>query len=227
MSKSLHNVINPDDVIAEYGGDTFRLYEMYMGPLEASIPWNPRDIVGVFRFLQRAWRLVTNEETGELALLDAPVEAVEQALHRTLAKVASDIDRVAMNTAIAAMIEFVNTATGAGGLTRDQLERFAVCLSPFVPHIAEELWRKLGHETSINDATWPAHDESMLHDDEIEIPVQILGKVRGRITIAKDADAKAVEAAALADEQIAAQLEGKTVRKVIVVPGKIVNIIAN
>ncbi len=227
MSKSLHNVINPDDVIAEYGADTFRLYEMYMGPLEASIPWNPRDIVGVYRFLQRAWRLVVNEDTGELTLLDAPADGVEQALHRTLAKVAADIDRVATNTPIAAMIEFVNTATTAGGLTRDQLERFVICLSPFAPHITEELWHKLGHTTSINDAMWPGHDESMLHDDEVEIPVQILGKVRGRVMVPKDADAKDVEAAALAVDQIKAQLEGKTVRKVIVVPNKIVNIIAN
>ncbi|MCZ6835988.1 MAG: leucine--tRNA ligase [Planctomycetota bacterium] len=227
MSKSLHNVINPDDVIAEYGADTFRLYEMYMGPLGASIPWNPRDIVGVFRFLQRVWRLVVNEESGELNLQAQIDDEVERALHRTIAKVANDIDKLAMNTAIASMIEFTNLATSKGGLTKDQLERFAITMSPFVPHIAEELWHKLGRVDTITDASWPTHDESMLQDDEIEIPVQIMGKVRARITMPKDSDQEAIEEAALNNETIKAQLEGKTVRKIIVVKGKIVNIVAN
>jgi leucyl-tRNA synthetase len=251
MSKSLHNVINPDDVISEYGADTFRLYEMYMGPLEASIPWNPRDIVGVFRFLQRAWRLAVDEDTGDLTLREEPDSAIERALHRTIAKVGADIDKLAMNTAIAALIEFVNAATSAGSthagpdacpgvgrsgsespssgsaITRDQLERFAIILSPFAPHICEELWHKLGHETSIVDAAWPAFDAAMMVDDQIEIPVQIMGKVRGRIFIPREADTKTTEAAALADDAIKAQLAGKIVRKVIVVPGKIVNIVAS
>jgi leucyl-tRNA synthetase len=227
MSKSLKNVQNPDDVIAEYGADTFRLYEMYLGPLEASKPWNPRDIAGLYRFLQRTWRMAVDEDTGELRLAQIADETLEKQLHRTIAKVGDDIERIALNTAIAAMIEFVNAATAAGSLSRDQLERFAITLSPFVPHIAEELWSKLGHSTSIANAAWPTVDPALLRDDEIEIPVQILGKVRGKITVAADADQSTVEHAALNDDKIAPLLEGKTVRKVVVVPGKIVNIVAN
>ncbi len=227
MSKSLKNVINPDDVITEYGTDTFRLYEMYMGPLDASKPWNPRDIVGVFRFLQRVWRLAVDEETGDLSLSETRNEDIEKLLHRTIAKVGDDIERLAMNTAIAAMIEFVNNATNKGGLCRDQLERFTIILAPFAPHLAEELFSKLGHDESITYATWPEYDESKLQDENMEIPVQIMGKVRGRITVPADSDEDAIKKTALDDPQIAAQLEGKTVRKVIVVKGKIVNIVAN
>jgi leucyl-tRNA synthetase len=226
MSKSLKNVQNPDDVIAEYGADTFRLYEMYMGPLEASKPWNPRDIAGCYRFLQRAWRLVVDESNGELRLTGAADEKMERLLHRTIAKVGDDIERLAFNTAIAAMIEFVNAATSSGGLARDQLERFAVILSPFAPHMAEELWSKIGHMDSIAYAPWPPVDDAMLREDHIEMPVQILGKVRGHVTVPADADEKRIEQAALAEPKIAAQLQGKQVRKVIVVPGRIVNIIA-
>jgi len=227
MSKSLKNVVNPDDVIAEYGADTFRLYEMYMGPLEATKPWNTRDIIGSFRFLQRVWRLVIDETTGTLILRDEADPVVEKRLHRTIAKVGPDIERLAMNTAIAAMIEFTNEATRSGGLTADQLERFAITLSPFAPHLAEDLWSRLGHEDLIVDQAWPAVDETLLRDDEIELPVQILGKVRSRIMVPADADAEAVEQAALNDERIKELLQGKTVRKVIVQLGRIVNIVAN
>jgi leucyl-tRNA synthetase len=226
MSKSLRNVINPDDVIAEYGADTMRLYEMYMGPLEASAPWNTRDIIGVFRFLQRAWRLTVDEETGKLVFREEPDASVERALHRVVAKVGGDIERLAFNTAIAAMIEFVNEATGTG-LARDQMERFVLVLAPFVPHVAEELWQRLGHDTSVALAEWPSFDESMLVDDLVEVPVQVLGKVRSRIMVSPDADEKTMEEMALADERIAGFIEGMTVRKVIVVPGRLVNIVAN
>jgi leucyl-tRNA synthetase len=149
MSKSLKNVVNPDVVIREYGADTFRLYEMYMGPLEASKPWNMRDIGGQFRFLQRTWRLVVNEDSGELLLREQPDAETEQLLHRTIAKVEQDIERLAFNTAIAALVKLVNRATASGGLTRDQLNRFVRVLGPFAPHIAEELWHKLGEATSV------------------------------------------------------------------------------
>jgi leucyl-tRNA synthetase len=233
MSKSLKNVINPDDVIASYGADTFRLYEMYMGPLEQSKPWNPRDIEGPFRFLQRAWRLVVDERTGALRLAASPTDTIEKQLHRTIAKVETDIERLSLNTAIAAMIEFVNQATkvsgelGTGILTRQQLQRFAIMLSPFAPHMAEELWSKLGHSSSIAYEPWPAVEQAMLRDDQIELPVQIMGKVRGKITVPADADEQTVQNAALSDSKIAQLIEGKTVRKVVVVPGKIVNIVAN
>jgi leucyl-tRNA synthetase len=226
MSKSLRNVVNPDDVIADYGADTFRLYEMYMGPLEASKPWNTRDIVGVHRFLQRAWRLAIDEATGEPALRDEADDSVERQLHRTIAKVGEDIERLAFNTAIAAMIEFVNVATGVG-VTADQLDRFVRVLGPFAPHVCEELWSRLGRDGSVVTAAWPTFDPSMLVDDTVEVPVQVMGKVRSRIVVPSDADAAAMEAAALADERIRELIEGKTVRKVVVIPGRLVNVVAN
>ena len=230
MSKSLRNVINPDDVIAEYGADTFRLYEMAMGPLEASKPWNTRDIVGVYRFLQRAWRLAIDESTGELRLRESPDGDVERSLHRTISKVGEDVERLSFNTAIAAMIEFVNVATGVG-VTADQLYRFNLMLSPFTPHFGEEINARLEAageiRGSVVTAQWPTFDPALLQDESIEIPVQVLGKVRSRITVAADADAETLKAAALADERIKALIEGKTVRKVVVIPGKLVNVVAN
>lgn len=225
MSKSLKNVVNPDDVIAEYGADTFRLYEMYMGPLEASKPWNPRDIVGCFRFLQRAWRLMVDESSGALRTAEAPDDKVERELHRLIKKVGEDIDRLAFNTAIAAMISFVNEA-GQGPLTRDQVERFCLVLAPFCPHMAEEVWAKLGKAGSIATAPWPSFDASRLVADQIEIPVQVGGKVRGRVMVPAGADAKAMEAAALAEPKVQEAIAGKSIKKVIVIPGKMVNIVA-
>ncbi|MCH2146920.1 MAG: leucine--tRNA ligase [Phycisphaerales bacterium] len=229
MSKSLRNVVNPDDVIEEYGADTLRLYEMYMGPLEASAPWNTRDIVGVHRFLQRVWRLGIDEQTGELRsdLADESNDAVERALHATIAKVTEDIPNLSYNTAIASMIEFVNTATSESSITRDQLARFACLLSPFAPHIAEELHAKLGNDTSITFEAWPSFNEAMLTSDVIELPVQIMGKVRGKIEVPADASQEDIETLAVQDEHIASLIEGKTIRKIIVVPKQIVNIVAN
>ncbi|MEM9373636.1 MAG: leucine--tRNA ligase, partial [Planctomycetota bacterium] len=225
MSKSLKNVVNPDDVIAEYGADTFRLYEMYMGPLEASKPWNTRDIVGLHRLLQKIWRLCINED-GSLRTADTAGDELEKRLHRLVAKVGSDIERLSFNTAIAAVYEFVNDASA---LTADQMDRFVRVLAPFTPHVGEELWSRLGDGSpgSVAHAEWPTYDAAMLVDDEIEIPVQIMGKVRSRITVPADADIEALQAAALADAKIAALIEGKSIRKVIVVPGKMVNIVAN
>jgi leucyl-tRNA synthetase len=227
MSKSLRNVINPDDVIADYGADTFRLYEMYMGPLDASKPWNTQDIAGPFRFLQRAWRLAVDESTGELRTADAANDDIETRLHRTIDKVGGDIERLAFNTGIAAMIEFVNEATKAGPLTADQLARFVICLAPFAPHLAEELWSRLGRDGLVATQDWPEVDASRLKDDTIELPVQINGKVRGRISVPADADQAAIETLAKAEPAVATQLDSMTIRKIIVVPGRIVNIIAS
>jgi leucyl-tRNA synthetase len=236
MSKSLKNVVNPDEVIERYGADTFRLYEMYMGPLEASKPWDTRAIEGMFRFLRDVWRLCIDEATGAPRVAPRRDPDLEKRLHRTIAKVGQDIERLAFNTAIAAMIEFKNAAIPKGGLeaggptlTADQMDRFVRVLSPFAPHLGEEVWSRLGLHAgrdSIVQADWPAFDPAMLVDDEVEIPVQILGKVRGKITVPTNADAGAVEAAALADERIKALLDGKLVKKVIVVPGRLVNIVA-
>ena len=229
MSKSLRNVVNPDDVIAKYGADTLRLYEMYMGPLEASAPWNTRDIVGVHRFLQRVWRLGIDESTGELhSTLDSDAhETVERALHATIAKVTEDIPKLAYNTAIASMIEFVNTSTSEGALTTSQLKQFLHVLSPFAPHIAQELYAKIGGNGYISMQAWPTFDPQQLVAELLELPVQIMGKVRGRITVPADADDAHVAQCALQDEQISQLLENLTVRKVIVVQKKIVNIVAS
>ncbi|MCP4836185.1 MAG: leucine--tRNA ligase [Phycisphaera sp.] len=227
MSKSLRNVVNPDDIIADYGADTFRLYEMAMGPLEASKPWNTRDIVGVHRFLQRYWRLAIDEADGRLSVREEPDPDVEKALHRAIAKVGDDVQRLAFNTAIAAMIEFVNTATGVG-VTADQLDRFNRILAPFTPHIAETIHEKLGRpggSAYVALAAWPPHDPAMLEDDSIEVPVQVLGKVRSRITVPAGSENSVLEAAALADPRIIEVVADRTVRKVIVVPGKLVNLV--
>jgi leucyl-tRNA synthetase len=231
MSKSLKNVINPDDVIAEYGADTMRLYEMYMGPLEASKPWNPRDITGQSRFLQKAWRTLIDEQTGLPRLADKPDEKVERELHRTIARIGPQIDELRFNTAIADLIKFINTVPAGGGgaagaaLTRSQAERFLLILAPFAPHLAEEAWSRLGHAKSLAYEAWPAYDEAMLRDAEVQIPVQINGKVRGHVMVPAGADAKTTEAAALADARVQALVEGKPVKKVIVVPGKLVNVV--
>jgi leucyl-tRNA synthetase len=236
MSKALKNVVNPDDVIGDVGADTFRLYEMYMGPLEATKPWSTRDMVGMFRFLQRAWRLAVDEQTGEPRLAREPSLAVERQLHKTVAKVEHDIERLALNTAIAALIEFVNTATkeaeargthGGGVLTKDQLERLALVLAPFAPHMAEELWSRLGHDQTLAYHAWPVVDAALAKDDTVEIPVQVNGKLRHKITVPAGADARLMEGAAMADERVKAAIKGKTVRKVIVVPGRLVNIVVS
>ena len=236
MSKSLKNVINPDDVIAEFGADTFRLYEMYMGPLDASKPWNPRDIAGCYRFLQRAWRVCVDEATGAVRVAEQKDNELERHLHRLIKKVGADIERLAFNTAIAAMIEFTNAATPAGpgqkaggALTRDQLERFLTVLSPFAPHIAEEVWDKLGNKARgfACHQKWPAFDPAMLVDSEVEIPVSIMGKVRTRILLPAEAakEPKTLEAAAMAHAEVQKLIAGKEVKKIIAVPGKMVNLV--
>ncbi|MSR18648.1 MAG: leucine--tRNA ligase [Phycisphaerales bacterium] len=235
MSKSLKNVINPDDIVAQFGADTLRLYEMYMGPLEASKPWNARDISGVFRFLQRFWRLAVDEQTGNAALAREADPKLERLLHRTIQRVGQDIERLAFNTAIAALIEMVNAATrptelrdpAGGGLTGDQLHRLTIALAPLAPHIAEEVWARLGNKSSISGSQWPAVDARLLVDDEVEIPVQVLGKLRGRIMVpASDAgDVMKLEAFALAHPAVEKLLGGKPVRKVVAVPGRMVNLI--
>jgi leucyl-tRNA synthetase len=226
MSKSLKNVVNPDDIIEDYGADTFRLYEMYMGPLETSKPWNTRDIIGLFRFLQRAWRMIIDEATGEPRLAAKPDEAVERQLHRAIAKVKADIPDLRFNTAIAALIEFVNAAIKPG-VTQDQAERFTLALAPFAPHIAEEFWSRLGGAGSLAHHPFPPHDPSMLTDDMVEIPVQIMGKVKAKIVVPADADGKAMEEAALADARVQELIAGKTVRKIITVPGRLINIVVS
>jgi leucyl-tRNA synthetase len=323
MSKRLKNVINPDDVINDFGADTFRLYEMYMGPLEASKPWNTRDIIGVHRFLHRVWRLVTGEEknsdrepltpaqnpdrqggagvqnpdrqggagvqnpdrqggagvqnpdrqggagvqnpdrqggagvqnpdrqggagvqnpdrqggagvqnpdrqggAGPLnpKITPARNDALERLLHKTIQKVGHDVETLGLNTAIAHLIVWVNEALKAESIGRDQVARFLLILAPFAPHICEELWERLGHSESLARAAWPAFDEAMTRDDEVEIAVQIKGKVRGRVRISADASDEQAAAAALAVDAVAKEVAGRPIQRVIVVKGRLVNLI--
>ena len=233
MSKSLKNVTNPDAIIAEYGADTLRLYEMSMGPLEASKPWNTRDIIGVHRFLQRVWRLVVPQPTDDdpnppalnPAIGDESDPELERLLHKTIRKVTEDIHRFAYNTAVAQMIVWVNEAGRVERIARDQVERFLLLLSPFAPHTCEELWHRLGHGESVAHSNWPEYDEALTRDEKVEIAVQIRGKVRGRIVVPADATDDQIVAAARADEKVAAALGDQSIRRAIVVPGRLVNLI--
>ena len=230
MSKALKNVVNPDEVIARFGADAFRCYEMFMGPLEADKPWNTRDVPGLFKLLARIWRLVVDQQTGELstALVDEPAgpDAL-RILHKTIKKVGDDIEQFKFNTAIGQIFEFVNAMTPLGRRPRQVIEPFILVVAPFAPHLAEELWQRLGHRESLAYAPWPAYDPELARDNEIEIPVQISGKVRARITVAAGADDAVLEQAALADPRVRELVTGKTVRKVIVVRDRLVNIVAN
>jgi leucyl-tRNA synthetase len=203
-----------------------RLYEMAMGPLDASRPWETRDVVGMYRFLQRVWRNVVDEETGELALLSAPADVeTQRVLHRTIAGVRDDMEGLRFNTAIAKLIELNNHLTKLGGCPADVVDALVLMIAPLAPHVAEELWSMLGHDGSIAHAGFPTADPALLVADVIEYPVQVNGKVRGHIIVDVDLDAAGVESAALADERISALLAGATPKKVIVVPGRMVNIV--
>ena len=231
MSKSLKNVVNPDEVVAQYGADTFRLYEMFMGPLDASKPWNTRDVPGVHRFLQRVWRMIVGDEenSAQVSLLvdgDADGEqTVERALHKLIKKVSEDIEVMKFNTAIAAMMEFVNTAFRTEKITRDQGRRFVLVLAPFAPHLAEELWEQLGAAESLAYEPFPTYDEAMIAEETVELAVQVNGKVRGRVSVPSDAAEDEIIDAALADANVAAAVADKQIVKKIVVPGRLVSFV--
>ena len=231
MGKSLRNAVSPDDICQEYGTDTLRAYEMYMGPLEASKPWNTRDIIGLHRFLQQIWRRIVAED-GSLKVSDeAPSEALLRFCHRTIRRVTHDMEHLRFNTAIAALFELNNALKGES-LPRQIAEPLIKLLSPIAPHAAEELWQRLrgaGWSGSITTETWPTYDEAMCTESEVEIPVQVNGKVRSRITLPTDkaGDEAAMREAAMADAKIVAEIAGRTVRKVVCIPGRMVNIVAN
>ena len=226
MSKSKGNVVNPDDIVASHGADTLRLYEMFMGPLDASIAWSENGLDGARRFLDRVWRLFV-QDNGELSekITDAPNKDLEKAYHQTVKKVTEDYAELRFNTAISQMMVFINDAYKAETLPKEYVEGFVKMIAPVAPHIGEELWSKLGYNETITYASWPTFDESKLVEDEVEIVVQVMGKVRAKLTMSKDASKDEMEKLAL--EAIQDQIEGKTVRKVIVVPGKLVNVVAN
>ena len=230
MSKARGNVVNPDEVVREYGADALRLYEMFMGPLEAVKPWSMDGVSGVRGFLDRAWRMIIDDRAEALALSPAVRDAAPTAeqnrmLHKTIKAVAADVEQLSFNTAIARLMEFVNFFLKQEVRPRSAMEQFVLLLSPLAPHAAEELWAALGHPTTLAYEPWPKHDEGAIKEETVEVPVQINGKLRGKIRVAADANKPALEAAARADAKIAELLAGKTVVKSIVVPGRMVNFV--
>ena len=219
MSKSRGNVVNPDDIVRDYGADTMRLYEMFIGDFEQSAPWNTQSIKGCKRFLERVFNLV------DIAKGEGITPELEKPMHKLIKKVTNDIDNMRFNTAIAAMMAMVNTISDAGKITVSELRTFAILLSPFAPHIAEEINEIMGGKDLVSLAKWPEYDESKTVDDTVEMPVQINGKVRSTVMVSKDADKEAIIEIAKADEKISSAIAGKTVVKEIVVPGKIINIV--
>ena len=228
MSKSRGNVVNPDDVIRDYGADSLRLYEMFMGPLEQVKPWSMKGVEGVHRFLNRVYRWVFNEETGEVlpsVCADVPTAEQNRLIHALIKKVGEDIEAMRFNTGISAMMEFLNAAIKWERIPRAGVESLALCLAPFAPHLAEEIWEKMGHSTSLALAPWPAFDPALLKQDQVEIVLQVNGKIKGKITVPAEASAEAMFEAALADPGFSAAIAGKEIRKRIIVPGKIVNLV--
>ncbi|WP_397539683.1 leucine--tRNA ligase [Rummeliibacillus pycnus] len=228
MSKSKGNVVNPDDIVASHGADTLRLYEMFMGPLEASIPWSTNGLDGARRFLDRIWRLFINEENGELSdkIQASNDTTLEKVYHQTVQKVTDNNEHIRFNTSISQMMVFINDCYKAEVVPTAYAEGFVKMLAPIAPHIAEELWGKLGHTETITYAEWPTFDPAKLVDDEVEVVVQVNGKVRAKLMVAKDASREDLEKVALADQHVKEHIEGKDIKKVIAVPGKLVNIVA-
>ena len=227
MSKSKGNVINPDDIVHSHGADTLRLYEMFMGPLDAAIAWSENGLDGSRRFLDRVWRLLVNEDgTLTTKIVDTNDKSLDKSYHQTVKKVTEDFNSLNFNTAISQLMVFINDCYKADELYRPYIEGFVKMLAPITPHIGEELWSKLGYNETITYQPWPNFDESLLIDDEVEIVVQVNGKVRAKLNIPKDTSKEQMEALAFDNAQIKAEVEGKDIKKVIAVPQKLVNIVA-
>ena len=228
MSKSRGNVVNPDDVVNQYGADTLRLYEMFMGPLDASIAWNENGLEGSRKFLDRVWRLIV-DENGKMRdrITTFNDGKLSKVYHQTVKKVTEDFEQLHFNTAISQLMVFVNEAYKADALPYEYVEGFVQLLAPIAPHIGEELWSILGNDNGISYVPWPTYDESALVEDEIEVVFQVNGKVRAKAMVPADAEKAVLEQLAQENELVQEQLQGKTIRKVIVVPNKLVNIVAN
>jgi len=224
MSKSLKNVVNPDDVIREYGADSMRLYEMFMGPLEAVKPWNTKGVEGVFRFLKRSFRMVVEQPiTDEKVTLEQG-----RLLHATIKKVTDDLETMSFNTAISQMMIFINEFSGSNKpLPREAAEAYVLLLAPFAPHLCEELWDSLGHKESLSYAPWPVYNEAFLKVNEVEVLVQVVGKPKARVMMPTGADEATMKRLALDQDPVREALSGKTIRKVICVPNRLINIVAN
>jgi leucyl-tRNA synthetase len=232
MSKSRGNVIPVDVPLQRYGADTTRLYEMFMGPLESTKPWSMQGVEGISRFLNRAWRMIVDEPADSMQLSPKlslgnaiPTEEQHRMLHKTIQSVTQDMEGLSFNTAISRLMEFVNFFTGQNERPFICMEAFVLLLSPMAPHISEELWRALGHSESLAYAPWPAFDPKYVRESTIEMPVQIKGKVRGRITVTVDAAEDEIKKAALDDSRVQKYLEGSSIKKVIVIPKKLINIV--
>jgi len=231
MSKSRGNIVNPDDVIEQYGADAFRLYEMFMGPLEQMKPWSMRGVEGVSRFLARVWRLImTENQAGEWQLSPAVKDvdlskAQQKILHATIKKVTEDVESLSFNTAISQMMIFVNAFTNVETVPISALQTFLVLLNPFAPHLSSELWEKLKLPDQITAQSWPSYDEKLLVEDEVEMVIQVNGKVRERMKMSIQASEEEIKKAALALSKIQELTAGKKIRKVIVIPKKLVNIV--
>lgn len=230
MSKSRKNVVNPDHVVRDYGADSLRLYEMFMGPLEQVKPWSMKGVEGVYRFLGRVWRMTIDDRAESVVLHDSvcddkPTEQQLRMLHKTIKAVTHDIEKLSCNTAISRMMEFTNFMSHEKRRPRSVLQPFVLLLSPFAPHIAEELWNTLGKESTLAYEPWPTYDEALLTEDSITIPIQMNGKLKTKIEVPSGTDASAMQAAAEADKTVQTLLEGKNVVKVIAVPGRMVNFV--
>ena len=224
MSKSKGNVVIPDEYIDRWGADTFRMYLMFLGPFQEGGDFRDAGINGIRRFLDKVWHLVgeslaEGERGGEL------LRPVLAKWHRTKKKVTDDLESLSYNTAIAAMMEMLNTIRESGSCEHEMVEEFVVMLAPFAPHFAEECWERLGHGTSVFDARWPGYDPTMLVDDTAEVAVQVGGKTRGRVTVERNATEEVVVAAARAEPQIAKFLEGKSLQKIVYVPNRLLNLV--
>ena len=230
IGKSLKNMVTPDEMIGAYGADTFRVYEMSTGPLDQSRPWETKAVVGSQRLLQRIWRVVVDEQTGAVRAADVePSEDTLRALHRAIDGVRDGFATLRFNIAIARITELTNHLTSAYGadtpVPRSVAEPLVLLVAPLAPHIAEEMWARLGHDRSLAWAPFPVADERWLVEDTVQVAVQVNGKVRAQVSVPADADAAALEAAARADEKIAGYLDGATVRRVVAVPGRLVNFV--
>ena len=223
MSKSYFNVINPDDICNEYGADTLRLYEMFLGPLEQAKPWNTAGITGVFSFLKKLWRLYA-DDNGTLITNEEPAKEMYKSLHKTIKKVTEDIENFSFNTSVSQFMICVNELSQQKCRHRAILEPLTVLISPYAPHIAEELWHILGRDASVSKEPFPVYDEKYLVESAKEYPVSFNGKMRFKIELPLDLTVEQIQEIIMADERTQAQLQGKIPKKIIIVPGKIINI---
>ncbi len=229
MSKSRGNVISPDDIVRDWGADSMRLYEMFMGPLEVTKPWQTNGIAGMSRFLNRAWRLFVDEDSAKITktVSGSDSDETRRMLHKTIRKVTEDTEGLRFNTAISSMIEFINFAYKEESISRESAETFVLLLGPYAPHLCEELWEKLGYDTSLAWHEWPAWDPELVQEDTVTVSVQVNGKLRGHIQVPVDEGETVVLAAARAVENVEKHLTGRRVIKEVYVPGRIVNFVVS